>query len=110
MGYCDMNDLEKLLHQRAELDAKIQQAQAAARQSAINQVRELMANHQLTLADIQIKPTRAAKKGAMRTGGGGKVAPKYRDGAGNTWSGRGLRPKWLSAALASGAQLSDFAI
>lgn len=110
MGYRSMNDLEKLLNQRAELDAKIQQAQTAARQSAINQVRELMANHQLTLADIQAKPTRGAGKSGKRAGGGGKVAPKYRDGAGNTWTGRGLKPKWLSAAIAKGAQLSDFAI
>jgi len=42
---------------------------------------------------------------------GGKVAPKFRNGAtGETWSGRGLQPKWLKAALASGAQLADFAI
>ena len=29
---------------------------------------------------------------------------------GTTWSGRGLQPKWLKAALASGRKLSDFAV
>lgn len=34
---------------------------------------------------------------------------KYRDPAsGQTWSGRGLKPKWLSVALASGKTLADF--
>ena len=35
---------------------------------------------------------------------------KYRDArTGETWSGRGLQPKWLKVALASGKKLSDFA-
>ena len=34
-----------------------------------------------------------------------------RDAAtGNSWSGRGLRPNWLKAALASGRKLEDFAV
>lgn len=40
------------------------------------------------------------------------VAPKYADPANpnNTWSGRGLKPKWLAAALESGASIEDFAL
>jgi DNA-binding protein H-NS len=41
---------------------------------------------------------------------GRKVAPKYRGKKGETWSGRGLKPRWLSAAIKSGADLEDFAI
>lgn len=33
--------------------------------------------------------------------------PKYADQAGNTWGGRGPRPKWLKDALASGNVLTD---
>ena len=40
-----------------------------------------------------------------------KVAAKYRNTAtGETWSGRGLQPKWLKAAVAGGASVQDFAI
>lgn len=46
----------------------------------------------------------------QRRGTGAKIAPKYRDEAGNTWTGRGLKPRWLSAAIASGRKLEDFAI
>jgi DNA-binding protein H-NS len=39
------------------------------------------------------------------------VPAKYRDPAtGTGWSGRGLQPKWLKAALADGRKLSDFAV
>ena len=42
---------------------------------------------------------------------GKKVAPKYRNPAtGDTWTGRGLKPKWLVAALSSGRSLSEFAL
>jgi DNA-binding protein H-NS len=39
------------------------------------------------------------------------VAPKFRNAAtGETWTGRGLQPKWLKSAIAGGAKLEDFAI
>lgn len=38
-----------------------------------------------------------------------KVPVKYRDPAtGMTWSGRGLQPRWLKAAIEGGARLDDF--
>ncbi|MDT8998373.1 ParB/RepB/Spo0J family partition protein [Paucibacter sp. APW11] len=40
---------------------------------------------------------------------GAKVQIKYRNPAtGETWSGRGLQPRWLKAALAAGKTLADF--
>lgn len=53
----------------------------------------------------------AAKKRAVagRKSAAAKKAPvKYRDDSGNTWSGRGLKPRWLKAALDSGRSLEDF--
>ena len=40
----------------------------------------------------------------------GTVAVKYRhpENSALTWTGRGLQPRWLKAALAAGAKLSDF--
>jgi hypothetical protein len=35
-------------------------------------------------------------------------APKYSDGSGNTWIGRGPRPKWVKDALAAGRTLDEF--
>ena len=102
--------LNDLLAQKAELEKQIAETQRAERADAIAQVRALMAQYGLSLADIGAKAA-AAPRG---TGAGkptGKVAAKYRDTAtGATWSGRGLQPNWLKAALATGRSLSDFAV
>ncbi|TCW69223.1 MULTISPECIES: H-NS histone family protein [Burkholderia] len=36
--------------------------------------------------------------------------PKYADAHGNTWSGKGRRPKWVNDALTAGKMLADFEI
>ena len=41
---------------------------------------------------------------------GRKIKPKYRSKKGETWTGRGMKPRWLTAAIKSGAKLEDFAI
>lgn len=102
-----MSNLADLIAQKAALEQKIAEARSEARDGAIAQIRSLMAEHALTLADLGGRPApppAAARKGR-------KVPAKYRDPAsGATWSGRGLQPNWLKAALANGRQLSDFAI
>jgi DNA-binding protein H-NS len=52
----------------------------------------------------------------LRSKGGrgvrGPVAPKYRnpDNPGETWAGRGLKPRWLAAAIKAGKKLEHFSI
>jgi DNA-binding protein H-NS len=41
---------------------------------------------------------------------GRKVPPKYRGPSGETWSGRGVKPRWLVAAIKGGKKLDDFLI
>ncbi len=45
-------------------------------------------------------------------GKGGKVAIKYMnpENKGETWTGRGRQPRWLSAKLSKGAKLADFTL
>ena len=51
-------------------------------------------------------------KAAFGRGVRGKVAPKYRnpENPSETWAGRGLKPRWLAAALKAGKKLDDFKI
>jgi DNA-binding protein H-NS len=57
------------------------------------------------------RPARGAGKGVRSHPlKGGKVAPRFRGPEGETWSGRGLRPKWLSALIEQGHKLEEFAI
>ena len=97
-----MSDLQTLLAQKQALDAQIQQAQRESRAEGLEKVKALMAEYGLTTADlvrVDRKP-RAPKP----------VAPKYRDEAGNTWTGRGKQPLWLASALAGGCTLESFLI
>jgi DNA-binding protein H-NS len=41
---------------------------------------------------------------------GRKVPPKYRGPSGETWAGRGARPRWLVATIKGGKKLDDFLI
>src|SRR5262245_52417601 len=41
---------------------------------------------------------------------GRKVPPKYRSPSGETWAGRGAKPRWLVAAIKGGKKLEDFLI
>jgi DNA-binding protein H-NS len=41
---------------------------------------------------------------------GRKVPPKYRSRSGETWAGRGARPRWLVDAIKGGKKLDDFLI
>jgi DNA-binding protein H-NS len=57
-------------------------------------------------------PRRGRPKGSGRKSklAGRKVAPKYRDKSGNTWSGRGAQPRWMAGAIKGGAKREDFLI
>jgi DNA-binding protein H-NS len=102
-----MAQLSDLLAQKAALEQQIIEVQREERAQAIAQVRALMAEYGLTLADLGSRPVAAPRK----LSGSGKVAAKYRNAAtGETWSGRGLQPNWLKQALAGGATLEQFKI
>jgi DNA-binding protein H-NS len=102
-----MSIVKELLAKRAEIDKKISEARRQEHATAIAKIRELMAEHGLTAADIAGKAP-ASRKGTVSAG---KVPPKYRNThTGETWTGRGLQPKWLRAAIDGGAKLDDFLI
>ena len=102
-----MSTLQELLDQKKALDQQITSMRLAERQEAIAKVRALMAEHGLTATDLQGNPSvKGPKLGSAK-----KVAAKYRDSqTGATWTGRGLKPRWLSEALSQGKNLADFAI
>ena len=100
-----MTKLSELLAQKASLEQQIAQTQRAEKASAIADIKALMAQHGLTLADLGGRVQAGARKATA------KVPPKYRHPkTGNTWSGRGLQPNWLKAELASGARIEDFKV
>lgn len=115
-----------------ELDVLISKArqrkQKLQKRASITQVRKALAatakKHGYTLTEIfgdastvagqkaskssrgaaGAKPRKSASKGV-------KVPPKYRHPAsGQTWTGRGIVPKWMAAEIAQGRKREDFLI
>jgi DNA-binding protein H-NS len=101
---------QALEQQQVDLARQIEAAHGAQRDEAIQNIKSLMQDHGLTIADVLGSPTRSGG-GGLTVSGGAKVAPKYRDPiTGTTWTGRGLQPRWMRAALASGKTPADFLI
>lgn len=101
-----------LEQQAALLSRQIEDARRTERAAVIDRIKALMAEHGVTLAELgggARKSGSSSKSAATKTAR--KVAAKYRDpSSGNSWSGRGLQPNWLKAALAAGRKLEDFAV
>ena len=101
-----MANYKELLAQREALDKQIEELRQAELRSAIEQVRQLIAEWRLTAEDCGFKSVAASglKKAKLA------VAAKYRGPNGETWSGRGRAPKWLEALEAQGRQRAEFSI
>ena len=113
-----MSNIKDLLLQRDKLradlvsiEADIHAVQAGQRNDAISQVKTLMSQSGLTVSDLGLSVPAKPSKRQPAEENRPKVAAKYRDDAtGQAWSGRGLKPKWLTAQIAAGKTLEDFAI
>ena len=83
-----------------------------------NQVDEALSGYRSTLErQLEALGSSVASLGAKVARGmrgsrlkGTKVAPKFRSPKGETWAGRGAKPRWLVAAIKEGKKLEDFAI
>ena len=92
--------VDKLTALREQVEAVILSKVAEERRSVQEQLNRL---DRLT-GQVSVKGVRGGARGA--------VAPKYSnpENPAETWAGRGLKPRWLAAALKSGGKLEDFAI
>lgn len=105
-----MTTLKELIAQKEALERQIEETTAKERESAIAKIRELMAESGVSMADLGGRSA-GQTSGKKSSSTGKKVAAKYHDKAtGESWSGRGLQPKWLKAALGSGKKIEEFAV
>ena len=110
------NQINAAEAQIRQLREKLDAQKTEERRAAVSQAKALVQAHGITAGELglsagkgrgQPKSAKAAKPGKTRA----KVAAKYRDPAtGNTWTGRGKTPNWLSAKLAAGKTKADYAI
>ena len=109
-------DLEHL--SAAELTQLIQQAEAkraekqeGARTALIEEMNAKAAALGMSLdALIGKQPAPRTNVRKLRGDAGKPIAAKFRSPDGETWSGRGRMPKWLTRATAEGKSKEDFAV
>ncbi len=95
-------DVDALLVLRAQIEGQL-----ASRRS---ELQKQLARLQRLAAEAPVAAPNGAngRTSAMK---GVKVKPKYRDArTGDTWAGRGVQPRWLTAALKAGKKLDDYLI
>jgi DNA-binding protein H-NS len=102
-----MSTYQEIVQKINELQKQAEEIKAREQAAVIADIREKIDQYGLTADDLGFgsKPAAGKKAAASR-----KVPVRYRDSAGNTWTGRGKRPGWLTQALASGKSIDDFLI
>jgi DNA-binding protein H-NS len=106
----------QLRAQAAALEAQAAEQKNAARAGVLAQLKATIAEHGFSASELGVKSGKVGKAGRpakadrSHPSAGKKVAAKFKDGQGNSWTGRGVKPRWLSLALANGASLQSFAV
>ena len=107
-----------------ELKAQAEAVRLTEVAGVISRIKEAIAFYELTADDLGLNtrststassgtmPAKAASPGAAKTAQAGrtKLPAKFRDAAGNSWTGRGSKPRWLVAALANGVSIDELRI
>ena len=75
---------------------------------AVRQVKALMKKLGVSMADLADPSHENRVKGVKKTAQ--KVAVKYRDENGNTWTGRGKTPRWMVDAEKAGNKREQYLI
>lgn len=121
-----MENLVDLQAQIERLQKKASEIKAKEFSATVSDIVAKMDAFGITIRDLQ---SAGKKKGGRKAGAkaagkvaksgvtrkpsankGAKVAAKYQGPTGETWSGRGLAPKWLAALIAQGRTKEEFAI
>jgi DNA-binding protein H-NS len=106
----------------ADLQKKLVAAESS-KAPAIKKVKALMKKLGVTVTDLTSedsgaksavkrrgRPKKTMTEKVVRAASGRKVAIKYRDEKGNTWTGRGKTPRWLVEAENAGKNRETFKV
>ena len=110
--------IQKQIESLSREAEKLKQKEVAG---VISRIKEAIATYGITASDLGLTASKPKARAAAKTPGKKTAAKKkgkskkarvvrFRDDAGNTWIGRGPRPKWLTDALAAGKKVEDFAV
>lgn len=96
-----MSDLQDIQKQIDELTAKKQTILNQEKATFIESIKKQIKDFGITASELGYKGSKGSKTST--------VAIKYQHGD-NTWTGRGLKPKWLNEYLAGGGKEEDIKV
>jgi DNA-binding protein H-NS len=115
-----MSKLIDLQSQIASLQKQADEIRSKEFQATIIEIRQKMQAFGITVKDLQSNKAKSggkAKSASAKTVKTSKakrsssvVAAKYKGPNGETWSGRGLTPKWLASLVAAGNTKEQYLI
>jgi DNA-binding protein H-NS len=117
-----MSKLIDIQSQIANLQKQAEEIRSKEFETTIVEIRQKMAAFGITVKDLQSTKVKAKSKPSRKPKAVGAdkpvkvkkasatVAAKYRGPNGETWSGRGLTPKWLATLIAQGSSKEQYLI
>lgn len=99
----------------AKLQSELERARQDEKAEVIAKMKVAVAHYGITAADMGF--TSAGKRALKANGAKGAIKPKkaaapakFKDDAGNSWSGFGRKPKWYVDALAAGKTADELRV
>ena len=114
-----MNNLIEIQAQIDKLQKQASDLRSKDFQKTVREIKEKMQAFGITVKDLQnpkaakgtkVKDATKVRVSSPKKVSGATVAPKYRGPDGQTWSGRGLTPRWMTSLLEQGRTKYDFLI
>ena len=106
MEFTSMTD-EQIEASIAAGKAEKERREAERKESVVKRIVDDVVNSGASIDDV-IKALRDAK--AAIKAAAGNAAPYRNQATGETWSGRGKHPKWISDHVANGGNVDDFKV
>jgi DNA-binding protein H-NS len=115
-----MSKLIDLQSQIASLQKQADEIRTKEFQATVVEIRQKMQAFGITVKDLQSAKSKAGRQAKAKGVAAAKpakakkpsaaVAAKYKGPNGETWSGRGLTPKWLTSLVAAGGTKEQYLI
>lgn len=108
MNFDDKSILE-LIEAKAQLEKVLANKQKGAVKEGLDKIKSIISEFNLSEEAV----VSLFKKGSKSDKPRKQIAPatiKYKDDKGNTWTGRGVMPKWLREYEASGGSKDDLKV
>lgn len=102
-----MSNLIDIQNQIEKLQKQADEIRAQEFDKTVQEILAKMTAYGITVKDLESVKGRVRKAASPVTR---QAAAKFRGPNGETWSGRGLMPRWLTALVAQGRTKDDFAI